>query len=249
MSVKNFLAFLDGGADLEPVALIVLNYTLPSFLRRIWRCAAFRVCADGGADRLYNYLSDDERASFVPDVVKGDFDSVTPATLEYYRGRGARVLKDPDQDTTDLQKCLTAIEEHRKECLGSGLLLVVVLGALGGRIDHEMANMNMSYLMADTPTPLLFLSDECTATVLPAGAHRIRWHPRLEGPICGLIPLGREVRHVRTRGLKWDLDGERPLAFGGLVSSSNELVAPEIELEASEPLLWTTAFRPAGLDR
>ena len=55
-------------------------------------------------------------------------------------------------------------------------------------------------------------------------------------------PRGRCERVVTT-GLKWNLDGERPLEFGSLISSSNELVEPLITVETDSPLLWTTGLK------
>ena len=50
------------------------------------------------------------------------------------------------------------------------------------------------------------------------------------------------VAAVRTRGLRWNLDGQG-LAFGGLVSSSNRVVDPAVRIETSGPLLWMTELR------
>ena len=45
------------------------------------------------------------------------------------------------------------------------------------------------------------------------------------------------------RRLKWDLDGKRPLEFGSLISSSNELADARVTIETSAPLLWTIGLR------
>ena len=46
-----------------------------------------------------------------------------------------------------------------------------------------------------------------------------------------------------ARRLKWNLDGKRPLEFGSLISSSNEIADARVTVETSEPLLWTTGLR------
>ena len=43
--------------------------------------------------------------------------------------------------------------------------------------------------------------------------------------------------------LRWNLDGGRPLEFGSLISSSNELTENRVTVETSAPLLWTTGLR------
>ena len=102
----------------------------------------------------------------------------------------------------------------------------------------------------------LFLYDDNTmAFLLPAGETRIRLAlPETttkdgngtvaavsEGPTCGLIPLGGPVRSVTTRGLQWDLQ-QQSTEFGGLVSTSNRVVAAEqqvVTVECSEPIIFT----------
>ena len=60
----------------------------------------------------------------------------------------------------------------------------------------------------------------------------------VEGPHCGLIPVGGAVQRVTTTGLTWNLSGQR-LAFGELVSSSNLLQDDVVSIETSDPVLWT----------
>mmetsp|Transcript_17506 Transcript_17506/g.55828 ORF Transcript_17506/g.55828 Transcript_17506/m.55828 type:complete len:306 (-) Transcript_17506:700-1617(-) len=121
---------------------------------------------------------------------------------------------------------------------------VVVLGALGGRLDHEMVNLNMLFTWADEPAfhRLVFVSEQSVTFLLSPGCHRIRRDPAAELRTCGLVPLGGTCAQVRTAGLKWDLDGAS-LSFGGLISSSNEVVSDLVEVETSAPLLWTGTLR------
>jgi len=60
-----------------------------------------------------------------------------------------------------------------------------------------------------------------------------------EGPTCGLIPIGGRCETVYTSGLKWNLNGDIPLEFGGLVSSSNRIVDKVVTVMTSSPLLFS----------
>ena len=77
-------AFLGGGPlprgreEEEESALVVLNSASfgPWLLERLWAASSFRVCADGGANRLFDTLGAEARRAFVPDYIIGDLDSV-----------------------------------------------------------------------------------------------------------------------------------------------------------------------------
>ena len=115
-----------------------------------------------------------------------------------------------------------------------------VAGAFGDRFDHELAAVDALYRFgAQRPKARCVLHGDRTAAILlGAGAHEIRVRRDVEGPHCGLIPVGGAVQRVTTTGLTWNLSGQR-LAFGELVSSSNLLQDDLVSIETSDPVLWT----------
>ena len=74
--------------------------------------------------------------------------------------------------------------------------------------------------------------------LLPDFRHRLIIDPAVQGPECGLLPIGRPCNAVTTTGLKWNLNEGR-LAFGDFVSSSNKVAADAIEVVTDAPLVWT----------
>lgn len=60
------------------------------------------LCADGGANRLYDAGATDMK----PHYIIGDFDSVRPEVLQHYKEMGTITQKFECQDTTDMDKCL-----------------------------------------------------------------------------------------------------------------------------------------------
>jgi len=50
----------------------------------------------------------------------------------------------------------------------------------------------------------------------------------IEGPLCGIIPIYGLIDTITTDGLKWDLHDHK-LAFGVLVSTSNEFIGKMID--------------------
>lgn len=227
--------------------LVVLNYVLPKFTPCVWSRARLRICADGGANRLFDDLpgqfpnesADSVRKRFVPDVIIGDLDSLRPEVRAFYIARGSVILdKASDQDTTDLHKCIAFLEDKLDSEPRSSLCQskILIVGGLGGRVDHEFGNYNVLHIFASIP--LVLLGDFAFVQLLPRGTNRIIPDLEVEGPTCGLIPLhGPTV--VTSTGLKWDL-ANTEMRFGGLVSTSNSIVNKEITICTESPLLWTT---------
>ena len=95
-------AFLGGGPlprgreEEEESALVVLNSASfgPWLLERLWAASSFRVCADGGANRLFDLLGE----SHVPDAIVGDLDSARAAVLAAYGAAGAGPLAATSQE-------------------------------------------------------------------------------------------------------------------------------------------------------
>ncbi|GBG63036.1 hypothetical protein CBR_g34735 [Chara braunii] len=177
--------------------------------------------------------------SYVPDAIKGDFDSIRPEVKDYYAKLGTEIIDvSYDQDTTDLHKCIsfvvesTPMVEQRK---------LVVLGALGGRLDHELANFHLLHEFANLR--IILLNDENLALLLPGRVRNvIKPNTAWQGPHCGLIPIGFPSMCTTTTGLQWNLDGTG-MAFGKLVSSSNRLNSDVITVVSDTSLLWTTEIR------
>lgn len=83
-------------------------------------------------------------------------------------------------------------------------LCILVAGALGGRFDHESGNLNVLYNFPTTR--IILLSDDCLIHLLPkTHSHEIYIQSSIEGPHCGLIPIGMPSRKTTTTGLQWDL--------------------------------------------
>ena len=126
-------------------ALIILNQPFSkALLRRLWHATDWHCCADGGANRLHDVLNGDRVDDFLPDLLKGDLDSVREDVRRYYETRvsrcyiiipcshvcrfrkGVRVVRDDDQDSTDLIKCVRSLQEKEEADgvdVGAGSLL------------------------------------------------------------------------------------------------------------------------------
>ena len=265
--VSPFVSSDDGESD-EHVAscLIILNGPIsrpPSrIFQHLWERSSYRICADGGANRLFDATITAPNA-YLPDKIKGDLDSLRSDVREHYEKLGVDVERDRCQDTNDLDKCLQTILARSKADTSMDEAAddqrktnVYIYGAFGGRFDQEMASIQALYRWADAFSYRLVLyTDETCAFLLPAGemneiklaniGETDREHDgdnrsMGEGVTCGLIPIGCRCDSVTTTGLKWNLDGDCPLEFGGLVSTSNRIVDDTVTVKSSQPLVFTT---------
>jgi len=79
--------------DPSETALLILNYKIPFNFDHIWNQAGLRVCADGGANRLYDCLkqfSEDNIENFIPNFICGDMDSARTEVVGFYKKKGNR---------------------------------------------------------------------------------------------------------------------------------------------------------------
>jgi thiamine pyrophosphokinase len=261
--------FLDANdTQVVTTALVILNSPIrqppsPLFCA-LWNKSQFRICADGGANRLYRSTVNVPAApvgtgsdqsppnlDYIPNLVIGDLDSLQTRVRDYYQTAGCSIVCDPDQDRNDLDKSLGAILEQQ-QYLGNStdnkIGRVLVYGAFGGRFDQEMGCIQALYKWSPKFDYNMWLYDDQTVCwLLPADRTNHIQLPRFdttvknvlgEGPTCGLIPIGVTVDSVTTVGFKWDLH-QTASAFGGLVSTSNRVMAETVTVTSSHPLVFT----------
>jgi thiamine pyrophosphokinase len=108
--------------------LIICNGEPPSrkLCRGYARECGLIIAADGGANTA-------RRHGIRPDVIIGDFDSITPATKRYFRA--TRFIHIARQDSTDLEKALSFAQRKGTE--------VTIVGATGRRIDFTLGNLSV----------------------------------------------------------------------------------------------------------
>jgi thiamine pyrophosphokinase len=152
------------------------------------------VAADGGTALA-------EALGVVPDVVVGDLDSADPELVDRLREQGVefRMFYHHLKAETDTELAvLTALRWHPES--------VVILGAIGGRLDHTLANVLLLTHPALGQTRVKIVDANREIYVARPGS----W-TQIEGQagdIVTLLPLGGEARGVRLEGLEYPLVGE-----------------------------------------
>lgn len=182
-----------------PVALVGASGIGTSRLSAMMQRVKTVVAADGGAEIAM-------QIGVMPDLVIGDFDSLSFAARAALDGH-ARLVHVACQDTTDFEKALRAIDAP----------LVIAVGFLGKRLDHELAVL--SCLLKYPLRHCMLLGDD--DVVFQAPRHFIIDLPT--GTRISLIPL-RAVQ-VTATDLRWPLHHAQ-LAPGRMISTSNEASGP-----------------------
>ncbi|CAI9096452.1 OLC1v1032606C2 [Oldenlandia corymbosa var. corymbosa] len=181
------------------------------------------------------------RRKYKPDAIKGDMDSVRDDVVHFYKDLGTTIVDaSHDQDTTDLHKCVLYIHNNIPDLQNSNLCILVV-GALGGRFDHELGNINVLYNFSTVR--LILLNDDCLIQLLPCThRHEIHIDSHFKGQHCGLAPVGMPSRNTTTTGLQWNLSNTE-MKFGGLVSTSNIVRENVVTVHSDADLIWTMAIK------
>jgi thiamine pyrophosphokinase len=90
--------------------------------------ASLIIVCDGGVRHL-------QKLGIKPDVIIGDMDSIEPAQLASYSAQGVKVIKYPaNKDFTDTELALDYALDLKPTA-------IYIWGALGGRLDHTLANV------------------------------------------------------------------------------------------------------------
>jgi thiamine pyrophosphokinase len=86
------------------------------------------ICCDGGARHV-------QYSGIKPDVIIGDMDSIDPALLASYAAQGIKIIKySANKDFTDTELAFDYALSMKPET-------IFIWSALGGRIDHTLANV------------------------------------------------------------------------------------------------------------
>jgi thiamine pyrophosphokinase len=202
-------------------AVIVANGPMPKP-----PCPQFRledgdlvICVDGGARHAL-------AMGLRPQVAVGDMDSMETELRERLEREGCRFLIHPSRkNETDSELAI-------RYALAEGATELVLLAALGGRIDHTLANVllltipelcNVRARLIDGDQEVSVIRDEITIEGIP-------------GDVVSLIPLSTDVEGIHTAGLEYALRGGT-LKLGEARGVSNVLVEARAGIKVQRGLL------------
>lgn len=172
------------------------------------------VCADSGCDTAL-------ALGITPHLVVGDMDS-TALDIHELEARGIAVQSCPAQkDETDGELAVDAV-------IHAGCNSAVLLGALGGRLDHALGNLLLLIRLAQRGVAAKIVHDDVSVSACNG-------HLALSGQAgdtVSVLPFGPGV-HERTHGLQYALPVPTLLPITAGLGISNIMLGEHCAVDIS----------------
>ena len=180
------------------------------------------IAVDKGLEALY-------QLHIIPNHVVGDFDSVSPEFLEFYKNQSQIIFHkfNAEKDNTDTDIAVKLAMELKSS-------KITILGALGKRMDHAIANIHIlkDALEANIPCQIL---DRYNRIYLINKSIQLEKN-NAYGKYVSLIPLTSTVEGLTLTGFKYLLN-DYTLTIGTSLGISNEIVTDTAYIEMKNGIL------------
>jgi len=176
------------------------------------------VCADGGADRA-------RQAGIPPHVLVGDLDSALPSAVRWAARHGATIVRhERDKEQSDAELAVDVVASR-------GYARAVLLCALGGRVDHTVANLLLPRYAAGRGVDLRIVSGGVVV-------QHVRGRTELDarpGDWVSLFAIFGKARGITTYGLRFSLtDATLPMGISLGLSNEVHAVGPSVTVVRGE---------------
>lgn len=187
--------------------------------RRVLAGMGHVICADGGANYAY-------RLGLKPDYIIGDMDSISPEIAEFFTDAGVTVKKYPrSKDFTDTQLAFALAQEI-------GAREILVLGSLGGRLDHTMSNLYAGVEAVHQGIKVSHFTPECIVYLLKG---KMTLHGR-KGDLVSVLALTERATGVYEIGFEYPLDNVM-MEMSNPFAISNVLSTDQAEIKVQSGIL------------
>lgn len=181
---------------------------------------------DGGANHLYNM-------ELTPSYVVGDLDSIEDNVLEYFTERGSEFYKyTSKKNETDSELGIMLAIEKENMCID-------FYAALGGRIDHELANIGLLYYCLQKGLYPRIITENEDIYILENDEITIEGSP---GDLLSVIPFKGDAKGVSLRGLEYPLD-EFDIEYSSPRGISNVMIDDICEINVNDGCILIIKFK------
>ena len=179
------------------------------------------IASDKGLEAL-------DKCNIKPNYIIGDFDSLNEKVLnKYINDETVKIIKlNPEKDYTDTHMALKlAIELKSTD--------ITIIGAIGSRLDHTLANINILKEALEKKVACRILNENNNITLINKN---ITIKKEEEYPYISLIPLTTNVTGVTLNGFKYPLDNAT-MEIGKSIGVSNEQIEDNATIKLEEGIL------------
>lgn len=180
------------------------------------------IVADSGMEFMH-------RTGLKPDMIIGDFDSVFPETLDYFKAQEEIVWKElnPIKDDTDTEFAI-------RQAISLGTKEITVLGATGSRLDHVLGNVALLGIGLEAQVKIQLVDAHNRISML-TGTVELRKEEQF-GEYVSFLPVDGAVSGVTLEGFKYPLQDVAMPVFSSL-GISNEIVEERARVEIKSGVL------------
>jgi thiamine pyrophosphokinase len=195
------------------------------FMKKYLEDADLVISADSGARHCKSF-------DIVPDLLVGDFDSVSDADYRDLVSAGVGILKFPvEKDMTDSELAIDI-------ALEKGCSRVLLLGALGTRLDHSLSNLFLLKKLLDRGKEGILADENNEARLIN---HSIELESKKDVYIT-LLPVAGPAKGVTTQGLYYPLENAT-LEVGSSWGVSNRFSSEKAAVTVQEGTLLVILSR------
>lgn len=163
----------------------------------------------------------------IPDYILGDFDSIDKKVLEKYKTQKIKIneLK-PEKDFTDTEEAINlAIKLKSSE--------FVIIGAIGTRIDHLLANINVLKIALDNNIKAKIINEHNEIELIN---NELIIEKNNLYKYISIMPLTTQVEGITITGMKYPLENYT-LTIGNSLGVSNEQIEKTAKIKVKDGIL------------
>lgn len=199
------------------------------------------IAVDGGLLRA-------QELRLQPDYIVGDFDTLPEEKLKEYENRQDVQIRrfNPEKDDTDTQIAvelaiaLETEQRNEEEYRAGETSEVVILGAIGTRMDHTLANLCLLEKFLHAGIPAYAVDANNRISVHEKGFSLKR--SQAYGPFLSFIAMTAKVTGITLTGLKYPLENHTLLQENSLCIS-NEFAGEDATVSLASGILMMIEAR------
>ena len=184
------------------------------FITNLLSGCEYIICADGGLEHC-------KKCGLVPDIIIGDMDSYEGLLDE------SKLIKHPvEKDDTDTSLCI-------KHAIDKGYMNIEIFGAVGGRIDHTLANLQMLLFAKENGANCVLNDSLQTVFLLQNETKKLCVE---KGTTVSIFSATVKSNNITLKGLKYPLENAS-LSNNFPLGISNIATEDEIQITVDDGIL------------